>query len=730
MNPQEEPQQALEGALDRIVYASEENAWSVVRIAVPGRREPVTAVGNLLGVQPGENVRLHGRWIHDPRYGDQFRVDSYVTVEPATLVGIERYLGSGLVRGIGKVMAKRLVERFGLDTLEVIEKRPERLTEVDGIGAVRRDRIRRAWQEQRGIKEVMLFLQSHGVTTAHAIRIYKEYGERAIAIVKEDPYRLAIEVYGIGFRTADRIAIEMGIPKDAPRRAQAGLLHLLGEFSGEGHLYVPSGKLVTAAAEMLEVDPPRVEEAIGELASAGAVVVEPLSGPTERAVYLKPLHEAEAGSAGLLAGLLRTPSPGVAIDVERALAWLEGQERISLAAEQREAIRLALTAKLLVVTGGPGTGKTTLVRGVIQILERKGARILLAAPTGRAAKRLNESTGRTAKTIHRLLEFSPKTGAFERNAGQPLDADLVIVDEASMVDQTLAFHLLQAVPGPCRLILVGDVDQLPSVGPGDFLREVIDASVAPVVRLATIFRQAENSRIVVNAHRVNAGEMPLLGEEGASSDFYFIEREEPEEVLATITTLVSERIPRRFGLDPVDDVQVLTPMHRGDLGTANLNAALQALLNPTGEEVARGSRIFRAGDKVIQLRNNYDLEVFNGDIGRIVSIDEVDREARVRFDERVVAYDAAALDELALAYACSIHKSQGSEYPCVVIPLHTQHYVMLRRNLLYTGITRAKRLLVLVGTRKAIAIAVRNRTVEERCTRLAERLRDGHFISR
>jgi exodeoxyribonuclease V alpha subunit len=723
MQTEEKSTQTIEGACDRVVYASEENAWTVVRIAVPGRRDLVTAVGNLLGVQPGETVRLQGRWILDPRYGEQFRVDSYLTVEPATLGGIERYLGSGLVRGIGKVMAKRLVERFGIETLLVIESQPDRLTEVEGIGSVRSERIQTAWKEQRGIKEVMLFLQSHGVSTSHAVRIYKEYGERAIAVVKEDPYRLAMDIYGIGFRTADRIALDLGIPRDAPRRAQAGVLHLLGEFSGEGHLYVPSGRLTAATVQALEIDPSLVEQAIAELAAAGAAVVESIQDGAERAVYLKSLHSAESGSAGLLADLLRVHSPETQIVVERALTWFEEQERISLAAEQRDAIRLGLFQKLLVVTGGPGTGKTTLVRGIIRILEKKGVRIQLAAPTGRAAKRLSESTGREARTIHRLLEFSPKSGTFERNAEHPLDADLVIVDEVSMVDQVLAYSLLKAVPIRCRLILVGDVDQLPSVGPGDFLREVIRSGAAPVVRLATIFRQAEDSQIIVNAHRVNAGEMPLLGEEGVAGDFYFVERQDPEEALAAITSLVAERIPRRFGLDPVDEIQVLTPMHRGTLGATNLNAALQQLLNPSGDELVRGSRVFRSGDKVIQLRNNYDLEVFNGDIGRIVSIDEVEREVRVRFDERIVVYDAAALDELTLAYACSIHKSQGSEYPCVVLPLHTQHYVMLRRNLLYTGITRAKRLLVLVGTKKALAIAVRNRHVDARGTRLAERLR-------
>ena len=724
--------ESIEGVLERITYANDENGWSVVKIEVPGRRDLVTAVGNLLGVQPGESLRLHGYWTEDRRFGEQFRVDSYVTVQPATLVGIEKYLGSGLVRGIGHVMAQRLVKRFGLETLEVIEFHPDRLTEVEGIGPIRRERIEKAWREQREIKEVMLFLQSHAVSTSHAIRIYKQYGERAIAIVKGDPYRLAFDIFGIGFKTADRIAMSLGIAVDAPRRAEAGVLHVLAEFSNEGHVYVPHDPLLRAAREILGIEEDRIlEEAVTELARVGRIAVEdlPAEETAGKAIFLKSLHAAETGVAAAIAALARTPARAIPIDVEKALAWFEEGARITLAAEQREAIRRVIGGKIVVVTGGPGTGKTTLVNGIIRILEKKGLRILLGAPTGRAAKRMTEATGREAKTIHRLLEFSPKTMSFDRDAARPLEADLVIIDEFSMVDVVLAYNLLKATPPGCRLVIVGDVDQLPSVGPGSVLRDVIASGTVDVVRLEIIFRQAERSRIVVNAHRINRGEMPLLddaavdGPSGKDLDFFFIERKEPDEVLAAIRELVLRRIPRRFGCHPIDDVQVLTPMHRGLLGATNLNGELQALLNPMGEAITRGSRTYRVGDKVIQLRNNYDLDVYNGDIGRLRAIDPIEQTVRVSFDERTVTYDFADLDELALAYACSIHKAQGSEFQCVVVPLHTQHYVMLQRNLLYTAITRGKRLVVLVGTRRALAIAVRNARPRGRFTRLAERLR-------
>ncbi len=726
----------LSGVLDRIVYANEENAWTVARVAVPGRREPVTAVGNLLGVQPGESLELTGRWVRDRKYGEQFRVESYVSVQPATLVGIERYLGSGLVRGIGKVMAARLVKHFGLTTLDVIDHEPGRLTEVPGIGPIRSERIARAWAEQRQVKEVMLFLQSHSVSPSYAVKIYKQYGDNAIAVVRENPYRLAADIFGIGFKTADRIAGSLGIPLDSPRRAAAGVLHVLSELADQGHVFAPRMRLMDDAARILEIDLALVAGAIAELAANGSVVVEPgadIGAPgkdvSEDAVYLRALHIAESGLAERLAHLMHSPVAPIAIDIERALAWFEERAGITLAPRQRDAIQRAMTAKVLVITGGPGTGKTTLVNGIIQILERKGRRILLAAPTGRAAQRLRETTGREAKTIHRLLEFAPKSMAFERNTEHPLDADLLVLDEMSMVDAPLAYHTVKALRAQCQLILVGDVDQLPSVGPGSVLRDVIESGVVDVVRLDEIFRQAEASLIIVNAHRVNHGEMPLLKPIAPSAtgtappDFYLVEQDDPEAALSTVRRLVAERIPERFRLHPIEDVQVLTPMHRGLLGAANLNAELQALLNPRGSTITRGSRTFRAGDKVMQTRNNYQLEVWNGDLGRIAAIDEETQEVDVRFDDRTVRYDYADLDELVLGYACSIHKSQGSEYPAVVIPLHTQHYVMLQRNLLYTAITRARKLAVVVGSRRALAIAVKNSRIDERFTHLAARLR-------
>ena len=581
---------------------NEENAWSVVRLAVPGKRDLVTVVGNLLGVQPGENLRLRGHWTVDRKYGEQFRADGYVTVKPATLVGIEKYLGSGLVRGIGKVMAGRLVGQFGLSTLDIIEQAPERLREVDGVGPVRSKRIAKAWVEQKQIKDVMVFLQSHGVSTTFAIKIYKHYQDRSIAVVKENPYRLAIDIFGIGFKTADKIAGHLGIAPSSPERARAGVLHVLGELSSEGHVFYPRPNLLETAAALLEVEAGIIDRAVDALAASGQVVVTPsLDGV---AVYLSSLHRAESGAAELGRMLLRSPPRAIDIDIDRAITWFEGRQKITLAPEQRAAIGRAITSKLLVITGGPGTGKTTLVNGIIQILEKKGRRILLGAPTGRAAKRLTETTGREAKTLHRLLEFDPKTMSFLRDRQRPLDADIVIVDEASMIDTVLAYDLLKAVPPSCQLILVGDVDQLPSVGPGSVLLDVIRSGAVEVVRLEHIFRQAVESLIVVNAHRVNRGEMPRLPEAGKGADFFFVEKQEPEEVLDAVKLLVKERIPERFGLDPVSDIQILTPMHRGLLGAASMNAELQALLNPKGATIVHGSRLFRVGDKVMQIRND------------------------------------------------------------------------------------------------------------------------------
>ena len=654
------PQDVLEGTLERVVFANPENGWTVVRLAVSGQSEPVTAVGNFHSLQPGESLRLHGSWIQDPKYGRQFRAASYAAIAPATLGGIQRYLGSGLIHGIGKVMAKRLVAAFGLETLEVIEHQPGRLAEVGGIGPKRRAEIRRAFLEQREIKEVMVFLQSYGVGTGHALRIFKRYGTDSMRVLRENPYRLAIDIHGIGFKSADKIAAALGTPKDAPQRMEAGVLHLLAEGADRGHLFLPEGRLLAEGSEMLGAAP------------------EPI---------------------------------GAAV------------ERLDLAPAQREAIRQGLTSKLLVITGGPGTGKTTLVRGIVEILEKKGQKILLAAPTGRAAKRLSEATGGEAATIHRLLEWNAQTRAFDRNRERPLACDLLIVDEASMLDTLLAHHLLRALPDDGRLILVGDVDQLPSVGPGSVLADLIRSDAVEVVRLTEIFRQAERSLIVVNAHRINQGQMPVVESVDSDGDFFFFERREPEEVVDTICQLVARRIPAGFKLDPLEQIQVLTPRNRGPLGTEALNARLRDLLNPEGEAVTRGGQTLRVGDKVMQVRNNYDLEVFNGDIGRVAEIDAVDQLVRVTFDGRAVVYDFASLDELVLSYACSIHKSQGSEYPCVVIPLHTTHYLMLQRNLLYTAVTRARRLAILVGEERALRIAVGNRKTRERFTRLAERLR-------
>ncbi|HEX6199182.1 MAG TPA: ATP-dependent RecD-like DNA helicase [Thermoanaerobaculia bacterium] len=732
--PAAPPAERLEGTLERVVFSNPENAWTVVRLSVPGRRDPVTAVGSLLGVQEGERLRLDGEWVEDPKYGRQFRIATFEPVPPSTLEGIERYLASGLIEGIGPVMAKRLVAAFGEETLEVIEREPDRLRKVPGIGKKRSLAISKAFLAQRELKEVMVFLQSHEVHTHLAIKIYKRYEDEALRVVRTDPYRLAREVVGIGFPTADSIAARMGVSPASPERIQAGVIHLLGEAAGEGHLYLPEAELVErtvrllSSAEAGEIPAAAVAEAVAWLERAGDVVAEPGGeGPGEseaRTVYLTGLHAAEAGLARRLADLLARPVEPIEIDVERALAWFEGREGLELASQQREAIRRAIAAKVLVITGGPGTGKTTLVRGIVEILRRKGRKIRLAAPTGRAAKRLEETTGRRASTIHRLLDFDPAFGGFARGPDKPLDADLVIVDEASMIDVSLAAHLVAALPGRAQLVLVGDVDQLPSVGPGTVLADLIESGPVEVVRLTEIFRQARESRIVANAHRVNRGEMPVWSSRpGAGDDFYFFERRDPEEALRTLTTLVTERIPEGFGLDPFEDVQVLTPMNRGLLGVENLNAVLRELLNPSGREVARGATRFRVGDKVMQVRNNYELEVFNGDVGRLVAIDAEEEVVRCRFDRREVAYPFSSLDELTLAYACSIHKAQGSEYPAVVVPVHTQHYVMLERNLLYTALTRAKRLVVLVGEQRAIGRAVHNRRNRLRYTRLAERVR-------
>ncbi len=715
----------LEGTLEHVVFANEENGWMVARLEVEGRVRPVTVVGLLGDTQVGEFLHLAGRWQDDPKFGEQFAIESFRSAIPTTLAAIERYLGSGLIRGVGKVMAKRLVERFGERTLDVIEKSSAELEKVPGIGRKRSRQIHEAWLEQREIKEVMLFLQAHQVGTSNALRIWKTYGTDAVAIVRENPYRLATDIFGIGFKTADAIAANLGIPPTSPHRAAAAVQHLLVEATDRGHLFLPRGDLLSAGEQLLGVGGEIVEAAIDALAEQGALTLEGAGSEAGRrsdaAVYLRHLYAAEVKLADRLARLATTPPEPLDLDLDQALAWFEQREAICLAAEQREAIRRALACRVLVITGGPGTGKTTLVRGIVSLLARQGRRVLLAAPTGRAAKRLAEATGAEAKTVHRLLEWNPRTLGFSRGADAPLEGDVLIVDEASMLDLPLAQAVVEALPERGHLILVGDVDQLPSVGPGSVLGDLIRSRVVEVIRLTEIFRQASQSAIVVNAHRINRGEMPLEGE-ADGADFFFIERNEPEAVLETLKTVVSQRIPKSFGLDPLQDIQVLTPMNRGLLGVVQLNQALRELLNPQGKEVARGGRVLRVGDKVMQVRNNYDLEVFNGDLGRITSIDGEEQMVEVRFEGRRVLYELADLDELVPAFACSIHKSQGSEYPAVVLPVHSQHYVMLERNLIYTALTRARRLAVLIGERRALGIAVSNRRVRRRFSHLAERL--------
>jgi exodeoxyribonuclease V alpha subunit len=716
----------VEGSVARITYVSEESQYVVARLEMPGKSDPITVVGTMLSLTPGETLRLHGRWSRHPKYGEQFRVERYESVVPATITGIQKYLGSGMIKGIGPVFAKRLVEAFGAETLQVIEETPGRLAEVDGIGPIRRQRITTAWADQREIREVMLFLQGHGVSPAYAVKIFKTYGQAAIATVRDNPYRLAREIRGIGFKTADKIARELGIPTDSPLRAAAGILHTLNELTDEGHVYVPEAELLQTTEETLEIPAALLPEALATLAADEAVVVEPL--PTGRAVYLPGLHVSETQLAGRVADLLRAPRALPLIDMSQALPWVEQKTGLALTDEQRQAVRLAFQEKLFIITGGPGTGKTTILQTVVRLLETKQIRTHLASPTGRAAKRLAEVTGHEATTLHRLLEWNPSAGGFQRNARNPLETDMVVVDEASMIDVLLAHHLFQAIPLTATLLLVGDADQLPSVGPGTVLRDFLSVAGIPAIRLTTIFRQAARSRIVSNAHRVNRGEFPDLSvaAAGQAQDFFFVPEEDPAKLQQLIVDLAHRRLPARYGLDPLTDIQVLTPMHRGPIGAGQLNAALQAALNPPrpgAQELLRGGRIFRVGDRVLQLRNDYERGVFNGDLGRIMTLDPADQAMVVRVDDREVRYDFSDLDELTLAYAMTVHKSQGSEYPAAILPLHTTHYPMLQRNLLYTALTRAKKLLVIVGTKKALAIAIRNDAIRRRYSGLADRLK-------
>ena len=724
--------ETLEGAAERITFYSDETGYTVLQLRPQGRVSPialsrdglVTVVGTLPEITPGEVLRLTGDWTTHPQYGMQFRAEHCERIRPATVEGIRRYLGSGLIRGIGPVTASRIVETFGKETLSIIDEAPHRLEEAPGVGRKRARFIRDAWDEQRHIQEVMLFLQSHGVSTALAVKIHKAYGDQAIAIVQENPYRLARDIRGIGFRTADKIAQQLGMPPDSPARIEAGVFYALNQATDEGHVFLPRADLIHQSAELLGVGEAVIPDAIDALLLNETAVAGIL--PDDQAIYLAPLYYAELGVARRMARLLTSPASRLRTLHYPELTHALAEAAADLSGQQAEALQNAISNKVAILTGGPGTGKTTALRALVQTLAGLGYKVALASPTGRAAKRLSEATGGyPASTVHRLLGYSP-SGDFSHDDTHPLDADVLIVDEASMLDLVLTNHLLKALGPATHLLLVGDSDQLPSVGAGDVLRDLMASGVIPSTTLTAIFRQEAGSLIVQNAHRVNAGEMPLTPKD--AHDFFLFSQSDPEQAADLLVDIVQNRIPAKFGFDPVGDIQVLAPMYRGAAGVARLNVLLQAALNPGAEsrpERRLAGQLYRVGDKVMQMRNNYEKEVFNGDIGRVKAIDIVMHQMVVGFDDgREVAYDWLDADELALAWAVSVHKSQGSEFPCVVMPILTQHYMMLQRNLLYTAITRARRLAVLVGASRAIAIAVHNNEVARRHSRLAERLRE------
>ncbi len=773
-----EDQEILQGTIEKVIFLNESNGYTVARLTPdsPGavlaslrqKGEPsatapaimdlkrtgsVTIVGNLFGISEGEILRCVGRWVLNDRFGLQFAVEVYESVVPSTKDGLCRYLSSGMIPGIGKTFAKRLVDHFGMATIEIIENDPERLREVPGFGKKRIAALRDAWEEQRQVRRIMIFLHSYGIGTPLALKIYKRYGNDSVRVVQENPYVLALEISGIGFVKADRIAGNLGFSHDSLERAEAGIMYVLEQAAmGDGHCHLPLRELVDRASQLLEVETWVVVQALDRLLKTRLVILENIdqsrevriedveaqgsslaqlieeeeADMPEHAVYSRSLLRAERDVAAKLTALRSDSSLMPPIKIDKAIKWAQETVGITLSTEQREALRLALKEKVLVITGGPGTGKTTLINCLSRIWAYKEVVFFLAAPTGRAAKRMSEITGQGASTIHRMLEFSPKTGRFVRDEGNPLKCDAIVLDESSMLDISLTSSLLRATPNQATLILVGDVDQLPSVGPGNVLKDIINSHVIPSMKLTEIFRQARRSRIVINAHRVNAGYSPDLDppENGEESDFYFIECHTQARVLDTVKTLVAERIPQKFGLDPIEEVQVLSPMHKGPVGVENLNIELQELLNPRGERIVFGGRSFRTNDKVMQIKNNYTKEVFNGDTGTIIEADEEAGVLRVSFGDKVVEYSRTDVDELVLAYAASVHKAQGSEYPAVVIPIVTQHYMLLQRNLLYTAISRGKQLVVLVGSRKAVGMAVNNDRVVQRYTNLENRLRN------
>jgi len=757
----------LDGLVERITYYNAENGYTVLRLNARGHSDLITVVGTLPEITPGESLRLQGQWNTNAQYGKQFKAEKCEQVLPATIEGLKKYLGSGLIKGVGPVTASRIVKRFGLETLDVLDHSPERIRSVLGIGPKRATAIARAWDEQKSIKQVMLFLQGHGVNTGLAVKIYKQYGDAAIDLVQADPYRLAQDVYGIGFKTADKIAHDLGLPHDAPSRVAAGVVYTLSNFTDQGHVFAPQSLLIHDASELLEVQPDQVTASLDVLLQTDQIrrevvyltqeerqrpkapsssliparvlatdeagrLAHPSSLKEEPAIYLTPFFQGEKSVANRLNAIIDSRLSRLAdlqhIDLQAALnelsSVISNRPTARLSDQQQQAVRAALKNKVTVLTGGPGTGKTTTMRAVIDLLEKFNHRYALASPTGRAAKRLSQATDRPAKTIHRLLEYSPQEG-FKRNAQNPLEVDLLVVDEASMIDLLLMNHLLKAVPLDAHLLLVGDVDQLPSVGAGDVLRDIIASERAAVIRLDVIFRQAQQSHIITNSHRINRGQMPLTPQD--ANDFFFFVKEDPDEAAELIVDLVAARIPNKFGIKPAD-IQVLSPMYRSGTGVTALNAKLQERLNPPApKKVERklAGTLFRVGDRVMQTRNNYDKDAYNGDLGYITGIDLENQTLAVQIDDRPIEYEWSEADELALAYAVSVHKAQGSEYPAIVLPLFTQHYLMLQRNLLYTAITRAKQLVVLVGTRRALAMAVKNNKPSERYSGLKERLSKG-----
>ena len=714
---------SLSGLVERVTFFNEENGWAVLKVKAKGHRDLVAVIGSLPSVSAGEWVTAEGHWVQDREFGLQFRAEMINSTAPTTKAGIEKYLASGMVKGIGPVYAQKLVAKFSEKIFDIIETHSVRLEEVDGIGPKRRKRIKDAWAEQKVIRQIMVFLHSNGVSTSRAVRIFKTYGQDAIEKVQGNPYALAKDIHGIGFKTADQIAQKIGIPVDSLLRACAGLSHVLIEATGEGHCALPVELLRDEAVKLLLVEEKIVTEALERTLASRDLIKESIGG--QDLVFLPHLKRAEEIIASRIRNLSALPSAFPAVDFDRAVVWCQEKTGKELAPSQRDALKLALASRALIITGGPGVGKTTLVNAILLILRAKKVQCLLCAPTGRAAKRLAETTGVVAKTIHRLLEVQPATRSFGRNEANPLDCDLLVVDETSMVDVSLMANLLRALPPRASLLLVGDIDQLPSVGPGVVLRHLIESKVVPVVRLTEVFRQAANSRIIINAHRINEGILPEFSAKGEESDFFFIDREEPEQIAATLVEMVKTRIPAKFRFDPIRDVQVLCPMNRSSLGVHELNLRLQNELNPARADepvVEKFGWQFRPRDKVIQTENDYDKDVFNGDIGQVLKIDALEKEVTIRFDQREVVYDYGELDEISLAYAITIHKSQGSEFPVVVTPLAMQQYLLLQRNLIYTGITRGKKLVVLIGQRKALAMAVKNNRTENRFSGLLARL--------